>query len=160
MKKNVDIWRATEKATIYSQSMGTEDAPVMKVYKTNKAKEPARKKNAYSVVTYMHQNATDVQPMVNCAMHARRRTILSRSAPTRTDELLNRGAASQREASAMLHDHACFTLTHHQRIMKMNTPTGWIQWNPGRSSSTSRKLSSRSTREQPSTHYLQSSLMK
>ena len=44
----------------------------------------------------MHQKAADVQPMVNCAMHARRRTILSRSAPTRTEELLNRSKISKR----------------------------------------------------------------
>ena len=49
LQKSIDICRAAEKASIHSQSMGTEDAYVMKVYKTNRAKEPARKKNAYSV---------------------------------------------------------------------------------------------------------------
>ena len=43
-QKSVDICRAAVKASIHSQSMGTEDAQVMKAYKTNKAKEPARKK--------------------------------------------------------------------------------------------------------------------
>ena len=36
--------RAAEKASIHSQSMETEDAQVMKVYQTNRAKEPARQK--------------------------------------------------------------------------------------------------------------------
>ena len=99
--------------------MGTEDAQVMKVYKKNQLD----KKNAYSVAIYMHQNAADVQPMGNWATNARRRTILRRSAPTRIEELLNRGAISQREANAMFHDHACITLTHHHQMMKMNTPT-------------------------------------
>ena len=31
LQKSVDICRAAEKASIYSQSMGTEDAQVMKV---------------------------------------------------------------------------------------------------------------------------------
>ena len=51
----------------------------------------------------------NVQPMVNCATH---RTLLSRSAPTRKEELLKRGATSQREASAMLHDNACIYRIH------------------------------------------------
>ena len=42
LQKSVDICRAAEKASIHSQSMGTEDAQVMKVYKSNRAKEPAR----------------------------------------------------------------------------------------------------------------------
>ena len=44
LQKSVDICRAAEKASIHSQSMGTEDVQVMKVYKTNRAKEPARQK--------------------------------------------------------------------------------------------------------------------
>ena len=44
LQKSVDICRAAEKAYIHSQSIGTEDAQVMKVYKTNRAKEPARRK--------------------------------------------------------------------------------------------------------------------
>ena len=44
LQKSVDICRAAEKAPIHSQSMGAEDAQVMKVYKTNRAKEPARQK--------------------------------------------------------------------------------------------------------------------
>ena len=33
-------------------------------------------KNAYFVAIYMHSNATDVQPIANCAMHAMKKTIL------------------------------------------------------------------------------------
>ena len=44
LQKSVDISREAEKASIHSQSMGTEDVQVMKVYKTNRAKEPARQK--------------------------------------------------------------------------------------------------------------------
>ena len=44
LQKSVDICRTAEKAPIHSQSIGTEDAQVMKVYKTNRAKEPARQK--------------------------------------------------------------------------------------------------------------------
>ena len=44
LQKSVDIYRAAKKASIQSQNMGTEDAQVMKVYKTNRAKEPARQK--------------------------------------------------------------------------------------------------------------------
>ena len=44
LQNSVDICRAAEKASIHSQSMGTENAQVMKVYKTNRAKEPAQQK--------------------------------------------------------------------------------------------------------------------
>ena len=123
LQKSVDICRAAEKASIHSQSMGTEAPQVMKVYKTNRAKEPAQKKNAYSVAIYMHQNSR-CPAYSNLCNAGQGEGPFWVGAQTRTEELLNKGASSQREASAMLHDHTYITLTHHPLMIKMNMSTG------------------------------------
>ena len=53
LQKSVDICRSAEKASIHSQSMGTENAQIMKVYKTNRPKDPARQKECL-FCCYLH----------------------------------------------------------------------------------------------------------
>ena len=168
LQKSVDICRAAEKASIHCQSMGTKNAQVMKVYKTNRAKEPARQKECL-FCGYLNAPKCSRCPVYGKLCNAcKEKDHFESKCPNK-----DRRAPKQRSnISKRSKGNAARPCAHHFDTSSEDDEDEYAHWvnavmsrsrerTPSVScSSTSRRLSSRLTQERPSTHYLQSSLMK